>query len=228
MRQSIILFTGLVFLFSCSPKFLTQDAFLLESSDRIQETQDVEIYSAYVGDAGGYITFQIDVINNSTTEIKVDEHMISMLIPSSQSGRKIVNRPIPKRILIGDLENEAKEINAEKKRSNTNSVILAGLDIASIALGGGNTADIAVYSTGTAIDISDRNSQYGSAERTIEEQLDYVDKFTLEHMFVAPGSEASFDVHFDQLPIDGLGELLVSLEDYHVEFEYEFVIKENR
>lgn len=228
MKKLLLLFTLVLSYCSCAPKIALQQAYLLERDIPEPPAENrVDIKTFYGGDAFDFITFQIDIDNRSSDTIALDARDITMYLESS-NGYKTSLYPIDKNAFINTLSSDAHYLNREKKADTAANIILSGIGVLGAVLGGGNTAETVIYGTGTAVDIMDRRRGYEEAEMSIEEQIAYHEEYTLDRTTLAPGENASYDIHFSRLMTDGYCELEIFCADNNYLFEYDLEVIETR
>lgn len=221
MKNLILLLAIGLTLVSCSRKILVQDAYLTQS-DRGLSDQDVRVETTFAGDAYSYITFQLDITNNTTDSIRLTERDVE-LIYNADRGRNQYLKPIRKVDIISDLEQAEERLAIEKKQETISASVLTGVGVLGSVLAGGNVLDNVIYGTGAAADIMDVRNRYGLEQGSIEDQINYHLEYTLDKVMVPPLGKASYDIHFERLLVDGPAEMVVyfggqdHVTKYHME-----------
>ena len=206
MRNLLLLTTICLTFFACSRKILVQDAFLSESDRGIQ--QDVRVQTTYAGDAYSYITFQLDITNNSSDSIRLSQRDVE-LVYDIDRGRNRYLKPIRKADIILDLVQAEEILEAEKKQETISAGVVTGIGILTSVLAGGSVVDNVVYGAASTADIMVVRDRYGLDQGSIEDQIRYHEEYTLEDVMIPPLGKASYDVHFERLLIDGPAEMVV-------------------
>lgn len=225
MKNHLFLLS-LLLLSSCSRKVLIQEAYLIET-DRKSANSDIDIRTHYVGDAFQYITFQIDIENNSEDTLFVSERDVELRTRHERSRRGNI-APIRKEQLIQDLVAEQEQLQYEKQANTATSVVFSGLNVVTRIIAGGTPTDAVIQGTVRAADIMEERRQYNAAQGSIEDQIIYLEDYTLGEDFISPGESGSYDVHFERLLIEGRCELVIySTENPHAT-QYEFEVQKVR
>jgi len=211
---------------SCSQKILMQEAYPLEDNNS-DETRRVDIKTYYAGDAFQFISFQIDVDNRSGDTIYLSEKDIELKLRLAWDESNTI-RPIRKKELIDALWSEGKALRTEKNVSVASNVFVAGVNILAGVLGGADGISTAIYGADSAINIVEQRRYYKAAQGTIEEQIDYIDEYTLEEARILPGRSASYDIHFDRLMVDSHCELVIYSGSERYVTVYELVVAEKK
>lgn len=206
MKNGILLIC-LIVLVSCSRKIKVQEAYLIDT-ERKASTSDVNIRTHYVGDAFQYITFQVDIDNQSSDTLFVSERDVELRTRHERYRRGNII-PIRKEVIIQDLEAENALLEHEKKTKTARRAIFSGVKIVSGVMAGKDKEDAIIDGTAAATDIMDVRRQYIAAQGSIEDQIAYIDEYTLGHDAIPPGKSASYDVHFERLMIKGRCELVI-------------------
>lgn len=196
-----------ILLTSCSKKIRVQEAYLIDT-ERQAVSSDIDIRTHYVGDALQYITFQVDIANRSKDTLFFSERDIELRTRHDQR-RKANISPIRKETIIQDLEAEEAQLEHEKKTNTARRAIFSGVKIVTGVIAGKDVDDAIIKGTESATDIMDERRQYSAELGTIEDQISYIDKYTLGEDRIPPGQSASYDVHFRRLMIKGLCELVI-------------------
>lgn len=227
MKQNFyfIFFAILITASSCSRKILIQEAYFLENEAERQSEDRVDIKTYFVGDDGYNINFQIDIDNRSDSIVLLSERDIELKLFYANRRREILT-PFRKAELIEALSNEERSLEGEKNADTAANIIMFGAGIFGSILSGGSAVENIIYGSGTAIDIASRRSEYGAAQGSIEEQIEYHKKYTLDEATIWPGSKASFDIHFERVMTNCLSELIIYYGDNNHVSEYELVVEE--
>jgi len=229
MRLLYVLF-GLALLTSCGRKIELQEAYQLEDrgdNRNNNPTNDVYITTAYIGDAIDFITFQLDVDNRSDTSIIIDVADIGLLMDLGGTRRRYA-KPVYKDDIMRYLTREADGLESERKSENTRTAILGGIDLLGGVLSGASAAETVIYGGVYATDMVDRSSRYKDAQRTVEEQIEYHEEYTLERAILEPGAKASFDIHFESPLVDAPAELEINCTNHTYDFDYQLEVIETR
>jgi len=205
---NLIFFAVLVSTTSCSRKIQVQEAYFLENETAKQNKDRVDIKTYYVGDDGYNISFQIDINNRSESPVHLSERDIELELNYTGS-RKNVMAPIRKADLIIALDQEERRF-------------LGGI------LTGAPAVETIVYGSGTAADIVSRRSEYGAAQGSIEEQIQYYEKYTLDEATIEAGGSATFDIHFERVMANCRSELVIFYGDNSYVAEYDLVVEERK
>jgi len=221
MKKILLLLTIGLAMTSCARKILVQDAYLTES-DRYASDQDVRVQTTFAGDAYSYITFQLDITNNTTDSIRLTERDVE-LVYKTDRGRNQYLKPIRKTDIIRDLQQIEEQLAVEKKQETITASVLTGVGVLGSVLSGGNVVDNVIFGTASAADIMDVRNRYGLEQGSIEDQIRYHLEYTLENVMIPPLGKASYDVHFERLLVDGPAEMVVyfggqdHITKYHME-----------
>jgi len=222
------LFLWLTFLtLACAPKVIIQQAYSLDTENETQSNSKnrVDVKTFYGGDAFDFITFQIDIDNRSNDSISLHENDVELVINYLGDKRRVIS-PIRKNKLITDLEFAEERMDQEKKASTAANGFFLGLGVLAGVLSGANSVENILYTTESAVYLIDERRQYDLAQGSIEDQLAYLEEYTLGSAIVAPGRSASYDVHFDRLMLDTDCELIIYFADTAYSFPYDLVVEE--
>lgn len=225
--KNLFLCGVLIYLSSCAPKILVQEAYYLEDSSEFNSDNRVDIQSYYGGDALDYITFQIDVDNRSSDTISLNQKEIQLLIKDANTPYENLY-PIPKDEFIRDLAIQSDELRKEKRASTTANIIFSSLEIIGGIAAGVPATESIIYGTATAADIIDIRRGYEFAEMSIEELIAYHEEYTLDYAVLAPGKSGSYDLHFPRLMLNNDCRFEVYCQDNLYSFEYELRVVETK
>lgn len=223
----ILFFAVLIGATSCSRKIQVQEAYFLENETAKLNTDRVDIKTYYVGDDGYNISFQIDIDNRSESPVHLSERDIELELNYTGS-RKNVMAPIRKADLIIALDQEERRLEGEKNADTAANIILSGVGILGGILTGAPAVETIVYGSGTAADIVSRRSEYGAAQGSIEEQIQYYEKYTLEEATIEAGDSATFDIHFERVMANCRSELVIFYGDNSYVAAYDLVVEERK
>jgi len=230
MKQLLYLLIVLAFLPSCSRKILIQDAHQLEDRGDHRNNNpmnDIDIKTSYAGDAFDFITFQVDIVNNSEQTITLDVNDIALMIDVGGDRRRQA-RPVFKNDILRSLEKEAVLVEQERKSEMARNVIFGGANVVTAILVGNNPADVIFNGSIATTDIMDRNRQYMNVGASIEEQIYYHEEYSLDRAVISPGSDASFDVHFERTLLVARAEMEIYCEGHTYDFDYQLDVREEK
>ena len=221
MKRALQFLALLLILTSCGRKVYVQDAFEV-TNNRVKNDTPIRVNTYYGGDAFSYISFQVDIENNSDDTLHITQRDIELQM-AMQGQRRLVSKPIRKDELINDLLNEQEQLQSAKRRETTAGVILGGAGILTSVLAGGGAGQNILIGSDAAVDILDRRDRYGLAQGSVEDLIIYHEEYTLDDAKIAPGGKGSFDVHFDRELLDTRAELVVYAggRDYVTEYALE-------
>lgn len=225
--KNCLLLLCLVALVSCSRKTKVQEAYLIDT-ERKATLSDIDIRTHYIGDAFQYITFQVDVDNRSEDTLLVSERNVELRTRHERYRRGNI-APMRKELIIQELQAENDLLEHEKKTKTARRAIFSGVRIVSGVLAGKDKEAAIIDGTAAATDIMDERRQYTAAQGTIEDQVAYIDEYTLGQDVIPPGESASYDVHFERLMLKGRCELVIYCggEPYATQYELA-VVKRKR
>ncbi len=220
----LIFFVVLISASSCSRKVLIQEAYYLENESQELSKDRVDIKTFFAGDDGVNITFQIDIDNRSESPVVLSERDIQLELKYKGRRRDILT-PIRKADLIQNLMYEEERLESEKKADTAANIILSGVGILGGIVAGGSPAETIIYGSGSAADIVTRRNEYNTAQGSIEERIAYIEKYTLDETTIQPGSQATYDIHFDRVMANCFSELVVFYGDADHRSEYELEVQ---
>lgn len=228
MKLRILIFgLALIFLSSCSRKLLIQEAYAVEETEdsrRHLPNNRVDLTTSFAGDNGySFITFQIDVDNRSSETIFFDENDVTLMI--GRGSDKQLFYPIPRREVISTLEYESKNVNFNKKADTAEGALGTGFELLAGLLAGDVVGGI-FYGSLTAADMLTRRGEFNKAERSIEQELEYHNEYTLGEVTLGPGESGSYDVHFSRTMRANFAQLEIYCADHNYEFGYQLEVKE--
>lgn len=228
MKKQLLSLIILFFLSSCARQIALQEAFLLEDYKNTSSLENrVEVSTLYVGDAIDYITFQVDVVNDSNESIGIDARDIELYYEGS-GRRQIAARPMYKDEIIDYLYLEQKNVERNRKSETTQNAIFAGLDILGGIVSGASTAETLLYGGSYAADIVDRSNRLKDVELTIEEQIEYHEIYSLNRDVIRSGEAGSYDIHFETPLIKGDATLEILVGGKVYKFDYELSVRKER
>jgi len=222
--RSLLLFFIITSLASCGNKILFQEAKYMESSPSNTPNR-VDVNTYYAGDAFSFITFIIEVDNRSEDTLILTESDV-LLEYQNSVGAETKLYPIRKKKLLADYEDEQKTLNFSKKASAVTNIVSAGFGLLAGIAGGADAVGIFFYGADATADILADREFYENAQASVEEQLIYMEEYTLEKDTILPGRLGSFDVHFDRLMMSGLAELNVDCDSITYSTTYNLEVKE--
>ena len=230
MKRHYLVFAGLLTLLvvsSCAVK--VQNAYQLEDrgdNRNNNPTNDVYITTAFIGDAIDFITFQVDIDNQSDENVSISTSNVVFLMDLGGTRRRFA-QPVFKYDIIRTLTNEKELLESERKMANTTTAVLGGLDVLAGVLTGAGTAESVLRGGDYAVEAVDRSQRYKLAQQSVEEELAYHEEFSLDKANLPPGTKASFDIHFKPPMLDAYGEIEIRCADHIYDFPYQLeVVKE--
>jgi len=230
MKRLLFFFLLVTLLPACNRKILIQEAYQLEDRGdhrNNRPTNDVDIKTSYAGDALRFMTFQVDVVNNSDETIILDVNDVALMMDVGGDRRRQA-RPMFKNDIIRELEQEAVLIEQERKSEMTQNVIFGGASIITGILTGADAVDVIANGSLATADVLDRNRQYRNAGASVEEQIYYHQEYSLDRSEILPGEDASFDVHFERPLLVAPSELEVFCEGHTYDFYYQLDLSEEK
>lgn len=229
-RYLILLGLGILLMSSCSRKIAVQKAYQLEDrgdNRNNNPTNDVYVTSAFIGDNLDYITFQIDVDNQSDEPITIDASNTALLMDVDGVRRRLA-QPLYKDDIMRFLNNEKNLLESERKTANTTTAVLGGLDVLGSVLSGAGPAETVLRGTDYAADAVTRSQQYKLAQQSVEERIAYHDTYSLERAVIEPGTKGTFDIHFQPPMVDAFSELEIRCADHVYDFPYQLQVLKER
>ncbi len=222
--RSLLLLLMLISLTSCGRKILFQEAEYMESSPTNTPNR-IDVNTYYAGDAFSFITFIVEVDNRSADTIILTESNV-LLEYQNAVGAETKLYPIRKKKLITDYKEEQKSLEYNKKATTVNNIVSAGLGVLIGITGGADAVGIFFYGVDATSDILADREYYENAQGSVEDQLAYMEEYTLESDTILPGRLGSFDVHFDRLMMSGLADLKVACDSITYSTTYNLEVKE--
>ena len=202
LKKYIFLLAFIVMLSSCSPGFQTFHAEpeLIDYEIDEQLYSDHEVDSCdvscfFVGDALNYVIFQIDI-----------EHELDESQKISASDLRIVDlrtaqiiHSISREEALASLELERDDLQREKRNRTINEVAWVGFNVLAALLGGGGSAatvNSLAYSVESSVYILQERRDFDIINGSIEEEIKYIEDWTLGEDLVHPNESYTVDVLF--------------------------------
>ena len=213
---------------SCAEKIYLQDALKSPDAANVNVQNDIQVESHYSGDAFEYIIFELDVFNNSASDISISRRDVRLEI-QPESGPSFELNPLDKDKLISELEQRHRSVKAERKTNNIVNAVFLGLNVVAAAASPGlNAADVVWIGTDSAIYMADENRAYKLIEGSLEEQIGYVNEWVLDDALIPAGTDNSWDLLFMRRLADGPAKLIVEIESLEFIQEFDLFIREER
>jgi len=202
LQKCIFLLGFIVILSSCSQGFQTFHAepelIDYESDEQMHSLHEVDscdVSCAFVGDALNYVIFQIDI-----------EHELDESQKISASDLRIVDlttaqiiHSISREEALASLESEQEDLQREKKDRTINNVFWVGVSLLVALLGVGGSeaaADSFAYSIESSVNILQERRDFDIINGSIEEEIKYIEDWTLGEDIVNPHESYTVDVLF--------------------------------
>lgn len=224
----LLLFSCLIIFGSCSQKLYFLDAEKQEYEIPQNEKNDIIIEAYFAGEVMDYHVFEIDVYNKSQDSLTISFQDAFLKIYENQENEGFETRALNKEKIIDELKHENKRVKREKRANN----ILNGISLGLTVFGGVtnviNGADAIYLSAETASIMIEDARVYKLISGSIEEQIEYVDKWVLYNEKVAPLSETTFDVFFKRNLIEADADFKLHIRDSEYAIPFTFKLKEDK
>ena len=218
-RHNILLLSIVILSYSCSPQIYFLEANKIE---KITENHqgEVAITADFAGDAIDYIIFELTIENNSTDTFFIRNEDITLNLSEEETSSQRPIFPLEKDFLLERIENR-KDENRVRKKHRTLNLVLGGLDILTTLLSPGLSAgNRLLYAIEPAVYMADGQRSSKLVERSIDEQIQYVEDWAFDDTFILPGAEGSWDILFESVLINGSAEL--NIQNVQVDFLEKF------
>lgn len=203
MLKEYTFLLGFIAIFSsCSQGFQTFHAepelIDFEIDDQLyssQEADSCDVACAFVGDAINYVIFQIDITHDLVEPQKFSASDIRIV---DLRTAEIID-PISRDEALKSLELERVDLQKEKRNRTINEVAWVGVNILAALLGGGGSAatvNSLAYSVESSVYILQERRDFDIINGSIEDEIKYIEDWTLEEDLVDPDESYTVDVLF--------------------------------
>lgn len=191
------------------------------SNDRFDQ---IEIKTAFVGYASDYMIYQLELHNRTTNEIYISQEDIEI---QYEDGFTLNARN--KDSFVDYLKKEKTTVKKQKKLKTAENILIGVLGIASIFSGGGNVADGAVYALESTVYVAEDNKNYKLVERSIEDEIIYIEDWVLDEEVIEAGDRLSTDIIFPIAPItESDFDIVIDLSGTKYTIPYSSIIREGK
>lgn len=235
-RYLLILFGFIFFCSSCNRSYvewvsLEADPESIEEKDGLLyqecQTEDYTLRLAFVEDAFQYIILhaELESFSKDTLEIQAQDFEWALKRPDITNWRPIID----KGLLVSELEMEQINIKKQKKTRTILNAIVVGLEVASIAAGGGaaSVGGAFLYAAESGVYIAEDRQAFKVAELSIEDEIKYVEDWVLEKDKISPYESIDFDILIDRALYRQPLLFKTSVNDETCEFEFNAHVLQN-
>jgi len=190
-----------------------------------QTLDQMDVSCAFVGDAINYVIFQVDVMHSLDTFVEFSAHQIRMV--DMRTG--LVINAISRDEQLDILEYEQKDLKREKRNRTINDVAWVGLNVLAGILGGGGSAatvNTLAFSVESSFYILETRRDFDIVNGSIEDEMKYVDEWTLGNDRIYPNENYTVDVLFPREMDLNSVEIQIYLAD--VELGFPFIISKRK